>query len=92
MTVDHIPVSTFVAKFSTHLIIHVVSYFCHRYKSLSFLSPDRKEVVMERVFDLLEKLEQDREAAKDKEAQSQQQQVKLEPGLATVTAKVSERE
>lgn len=44
---------------------------------------------MDRVYDLLEKLEQEREAAKDKEQQTQQSQVKVEPGLsqATVTAK-----
>ena len=62
----------------------------HRYKNLLFLSADRKAQVMERVFDLLEKDEDEKAAAeRDPLSSSQSTQVKVEAGTPTVTATVT---
>ena len=63
----------------------------YRYKGLSFLSVELRAVVMDRVYDLLEGLEAEREA-KEKESRTEDRSVtsvvKVEPGTATVTAAV----
>lgn len=70
--------------------------FPYRYKSLSFLSSERRDVVMERVFLLLEEAEEERlKSSQDSQESSSSQgmvnQVKVEPGEPTGTATVTAR-